>query len=99
MKNYYDLLEVSEKASPEVIEKAYKTASTHRDKNKDQECDCMDSMNMDTYSEELELGQKKVKITLEFPHTVVTEDTDRFERMLKEVYLKISLLPLIILWS
>mgnify|MGYP003299131925 FL=1 len=25
MKNYYDLLEVSEKASPEVIEKAYKT--------------------------------------------------------------------------
>lgn len=43
--------------------------------------------NMETYSEELEIGKKKVKITLEFPYTVDPKDADRFEHMLKDVYM------------
>lgn len=43
--------------------------------------------NVDTYSEELEIGKKKVRITLEFPYTVDPKDADRFEHMIKEVYL------------
>ena len=42
---------------------------------------------METYSEKVEIGKKKVKITLEFPYTVDPKDADRFEHMLKEVYL------------
>lgn len=43
--------------------------------------------NMETYSKKIEIGKKKVKITLEFPHTVAPKDADRFVRMLKEIYL------------
>lgn len=43
--------------------------------------------NMETYSREQTIGKKKVKITLEFPHTVDPKDADRFEHMLKEIYL------------
>ena len=43
--------------------------------------------NMETYSEEVEIGKKKVKITLEFPYTVDPKDADRFEHMLKEIYM------------
>lgn len=43
--------------------------------------------NMDTYSEEVEIGKKKVKITLEFPYATDPKDVDRIEHMLKEVYL------------
>ena len=42
---------------------------------------------METYSQEIVQGDKKVQITLEFPYTVDTKDADRFEHMLKEVYL------------
>ena len=42
---------------------------------------------METYSEELEIGKKKVRITLEFPYTVDPRDAQKFEHMLKEVYL------------
>ena len=43
--------------------------------------------NMETYSQEIVQGNKKVQITLEFPYTVDPNDADRFEHMLKEVYL------------
>ena len=43
--------------------------------------------NMETYSQEIVQGNKKVQITLEFPYTVDPRDADRFEHMLKEVYL------------
>ena len=43
--------------------------------------------NMETYSREQTIGKKKVKITLEFPYTVDTKEADRFEHMLKEIYL------------
>lgn len=43
--------------------------------------------NMETYSREIMQGNKKVHITLEFPYTVDPKDADRFEHMLKEVYL------------
>ena len=42
---------------------------------------------METYSQEIVQGNKKVQITLEFPYTVDPRDADRFEHMLKEVYL------------
>ena len=42
---------------------------------------------METYSEEVEIGKKKVRITLEFPYKDDPKDADRFEHMLKEVYL------------
>lgn len=50
-------------------------------------CECDNMQNMETYSEEVEIGKKKVKITLEFPYTVDPKDADRFEHMLKEIYL------------
>lgn len=43
--------------------------------------------NMETYSQEIVQGNKKVQITLEFPYTVDPRDAERFEHMLKEVYL------------
>lgn len=42
---------------------------------------------VETYSEELEIGKKKVRITLEFPYTVDPKDINFFEHMIKEVYL------------
>lgn len=66
--------------------KEYQKALAHKDiKNSESKCDNME--NMETYSEEVEIGKKKVKITLEFPCTVDPRDAERFERMLKEVYL------------
>ena len=50
-------------------------------------CECDNMENMETYSEEVEVGKKKVKITLEFPYTVDPSDAARFEYMLKEIYL------------
>lgn len=50
-------------------------------------CECNNMQNMETYSEEVEIGKKKVKITLEFPYTVDPSDADRFEHMLKEIYM------------
>lgn len=43
--------------------------------------------NMKAYSKEVEVGKKKAHITLEFPYTVEPKDAERFEHMLKEVYL------------
>ncbi|MGN0366992.1 MAG: hypothetical protein ACI4E5_13805 [Suilimivivens sp.] len=66
--------------------KEYQKALAHKDiKSSKSKCDNME--NMETYSEELEIGKKKVRITLEFPRTVDPKDADRFEHMLKEVYL------------
>lgn len=56
---------------------------SHKDiKSSNSKCD-----NMETYSEELKIGKKKVRITLEFPHTFDPKEADRFEHMLKQVYL------------
>ena len=64
----------------------YKNTLAHKDiKNGQSKCNNME--NMDTYSKEAELGKKKVKITLEFPRTVDPKKADRFEHMLKEIYL------------
>lgn len=52
-----------------------------------EKCGCADSMDVDIYSEELEIKKKKVRITLEFPCTVDPKDADRFEHMLKDIYL------------
>lgn len=63
--------------------KEYQNALAHKDIiSRDSKCD-----NMETYSEELRIGKKKVKITLDFPHTVGLKDADRFEHMMKEIYL------------
>lgn len=60
----------------------YQDKQSHNDiQNNKCECD-----NMETYSEEVEVEKKKVKITLEFPYTVDPKDADRFEHMLKEIY-------------
>ena len=64
----------------------YQSADSHKDvKSKIREQNNM--QNMETYSQEIVQGDKKVHITLEFPYTVDTKDADRFEHMLKEVYL------------
>lgn len=42
---------------------------------------------METCLEELEVGKKKVKITIEFPYTVDPRDAKRLEHMLKEIYM------------
>ena len=61
----------------------YQNALTHKDiKSSQSKCD-----NMETYSREQTIGKKKVKITLEFPHTVDPRDAKRFEHTLKEIYL------------
>lgn len=63
--------------------KEYQNSLAHKDiKNNESKC-----VNMETYSQELEIGKKKVKITIEFPYTVDPKDADRFEHMLKVVYL------------
>ena len=63
--------------------KEYQNALAHKDiKSSESTCD-----NMETYSEELEIGKKKVKITIDFPYTVDPRDAERFEHMLKEIYL------------
>ena len=66
--------------------KEYQNTLAHKDiKSRVSECDNME--NMETYSEELEIGKKKVCITLEFPYTVDPKDADRFEHMVKDVYM------------
>lgn len=64
----------------------YQKKLSHKDiENSESKCDNME--NMETYSKEVEIGKKKVRITLEFPYTVEPKDAERFEHMLKEVYL------------
>ena len=64
----------------------YQATDSHKDvKSKIREQDNM--QNMETYSQEIVQGNKKVHITLEFPYTVDPNDAKRFEHMLKEVYL------------
>ena len=64
----------------------YQVTESHKDvKSKIREQDNM--QNMETYSQEIVQGDKKVHITLEFPYTVDPNDAKRFEYMLKEVYL------------
>lgn len=64
----------------------YQATESHKDvKSKIREQDNM--QNMETYSQVIVQGNKKVHITLEFPYTVDTKDAERFEYMLKEVYL------------
>ena len=41
----------------------------------------------ETYSTEIEIKRKKIKVTLEFPCTVDPKDADRFEHILKEIYM------------
>lgn len=63
--------------------KEYQNALAHKDiKSSESKCD-----NMETYSEEVEIGKKKVRITLEFPCTVDPKDAQKFEHMLKDVYM------------
>ena len=68
------------------MKEAYNNLLTHNNKKKSEHTD---SMNNDpcTYTEELQINKKKVKLTLEFPHTVDPRDAARFEHMLKEIYL------------
>ena len=64
----------------------YQSTDSHKDvKSKIKEQNNM--QNMETYSQEIVQGNKKVQITLEFPYTVDPNDAKRFEHMLKEVYL------------
>lgn len=66
--------------------KEYQNALAHKDiKSRVSKCGNME--NMETYSKEVEIGKKIVRITLEFPHTVDPKDANRFEHMLKKVYL------------
>lgn len=64
----------------------YQNTPSHKNIKSDK-CENNNMENMETYSEELKIGKKKVKITIEFPYTVEPKDADRFEHMLKEVYL------------
>ena len=66
--------------------KEYQNSLSHKD-IKSSESKSGNMENMETYSEEVEIGKKKVRITLEFPYTVDPKDADRFEHMLKDVYM------------
>lgn len=66
--------------------KEYQNALAHKD-IKSSASESYNMENMETYSEEVEIGKKKVRITLEFPYTVDPKDADRFEHMLKDVYM------------
>lgn len=58
----------------------------HKDIESDKSrCDNME--NLKIFSEEVTIGKKKVRITLEFPYEADPKDADRFEHMLKEIYL------------
>ena len=50
-------------------------------------CEQNNMKNMEAYSEEVKLGNKSVKITLEFPISVDPKDAERFERNLRQVYI------------
>ena len=82
---------LEERIRQEIVQKGnknttYQNALAHKDIiSSDGKCDNME--NMETYSEEVEIGKKIVRITLEFPYTADPKDTDRFEHMLKEVYI------------
>ena len=65
---------------------AYQDKQYHNVTQRDN-CECDNMENMETYSKEVEIGKKKVRITLEFPYTVDPSDAVRFEHMLKEIYL------------
>ena len=54
---------------------------------KNSKCEQNNMKNMEAYSEEVKLGNKSVKITLEFPISVDTKDAERFERNLRQVYI------------
>ena len=54
---------------------------------KSNECKRGSMKNVETYSKEIELGKKKLKITLEFPQQSEQADTACFERTLKELYI------------
>ena len=64
-------------------DREYQNALAHKDiKSSQSKCN-----NMETYSTEQTIGKKKVKITIDFPYTVDPRDAERFEHMLKEIYL------------
>lgn len=66
--------------------KEYQSVFVHKNvRNNESKCGSM--ANMETYSQEIVHGNKKVQITLEFPYIIDPKDADRFEHMLKEVYL------------
>ena len=59
--------------------KEYQSTDSHKDvKSKIREQNNM--QNMETYSQEIVQGNKKVQITLEFPYTVDPRDADRFAK-------------------
>lgn len=64
----------------------YQNELSHKD-IKSWKCKCDNMENMEAYSKELELGKKKVKITLEFPYTADKKNAERFERNLRQIYL------------
>jgi hypothetical protein len=43
---------------------------------------------LETYSEEIEVGRKTVKLTVQFPSTVDSKDANQFEQMLKSLCLR-----------
>ena len=65
--------------------RAYQDKQSHN-VTQSNKCESDNMKNMETYSEEVEIGKKKVKITLEFPYTVDPKDAYRFEHMLREIY-------------
>lgn len=43
--------------------------------------------NAETYLKEIELGKKKLKITLEFPRTADPKAAEHFEKNLRQIYI------------
>lgn len=54
---------------------------------KSSECKCGSMESVEIYSKKIELGKKKLKITLEFPQQSEQADMACFERILKELYI------------
>ena len=67
---------------------AYNNLKSNNHNSNIDKSECTSVDKTERYSQELEISKKKkIKITLEFPYTVDPKDADRFEHMLKSIYL------------
>jgi hypothetical protein len=66
----------------------YNTEEFNNHNSDKSESGCHIIEDYETYSEEIEMGKKKVKLIVQFPSTVDPKDANQFEQMLKSICLR-----------
>lgn len=66
----------------------YNTEEFNKHNSDKSESGCHIMEDYETYSEEIEVGKKTVKLTVQFPSTVDSKDANQFEQMLKSLCLR-----------